>query len=110
MSIRNLIAAAAVAAVVPMAFAQPDPSELRGEAWYPAAVPAQSLQARVPASSMPDMDFVAGEAGFIPHQHQLMRLNEMRTRAMGNRGEATPAAEIGVQRAREVEQYSRAGG
>lgn len=113
MSIRQLIVAAAVAATLPAAFAQTGPGALRGEA-YPAGVATQVRQdlAAYGAKSawMPDYDFVAGEAGYVPHQHQYMEQNELKARAMGNRGASLPAAGPSVQGPQEIMQYWQAGG
>lgn len=114
MDVRKLIAAAAVAAALPMAFAQSGPAPLRGEAWDLAGAPTQArqdLQAYgAKGSGMPDVDFVSGDAGYVPHQHQFMEQNELRARAMGNRGVASTAAGAQVQSRQEVQQYQRVGG
>jgi hypothetical protein len=109
MTIRKLILAAVAAAVLPAAFAQSTPGPiLRGEAWYPEAVQVRQDLAAYSARTavMPDFDFVGGEAGYVPHRHELMGQDELNTRAMGNIGQASPAA----QAPQEVRQYLQAGG
>lgn len=113
MSIRNLIAAVAVAAALPTTFAQSGPASLRGEAWYPAVSPAQVRQdvtAYAGAGpAMPALDFVGGEVGDVPHQHQYMAQNELKLRAMGHRGMGM-SSRVGVQSPQEIKQYNGAGG
>lgn len=113
MNIRKLLVAAAAAAAFPAVFAQAGPGPLRGEAWYLPSAPAQLRPAPEPganAAVMPEYDFVAGELGYVPHQHQFMEQNELKARAMGNFGVAPEAGATRVQGPAEIELYLKAGG
>lgn len=114
MTLVKFVAAVAVTvATLPAAFAQAGPQPVVGEG-YPAGVSTQVRQDLsvfgTASTSMPDYDFVGGEVGYGPHQHEKMAQDELRTRAMGYRGEGSPSESTRVQSAREIAQYLRAGG
>lgn len=113
MKIRPIIFATAMAATLPAAFAQAGPAAVRGEAGYPGlAVTAARQDSRSEAAAspaMPEYDFVSGDVGYVPHQHQFMERNALRERVMGNRGAASQRMFTEVQGSREIQQYQQAG-